>query len=110
MPVTTGLAYLVGTQNVFKWLPFKDGTNTTSEYQSICVFSLPSCVLSRLFCLVDPALAFVEPLSTTRFSPLAFHVLPFINLFRLILSWTTNPSRSRYLSYTGDGRSGLHEL
>jgi hypothetical protein len=94
----SGLDYLVGTQNVFKLPPFKDGTSilllNINRFE--CFLSL-FCVLSRLVRLVASALALVEPLSTLCVSSLSISLSPH-------LIWDDNQPRSRYLSYGTSGR------
>jgi hypothetical protein len=70
----SGLNLLVGTQNVFKLTPFKEGISTRSlKYQSHCVFPpLFSCVLTS----VDLSLS-------TRAHGTAFHLVSLIDSTRL---------------------------
>jgi hypothetical protein len=103
------LDYFVGTLAVFKLPPFKDGIVISCISILLCVFSLPlwpSCVPvlvdrhSRSWNRRPPCALFDSSLisrAPSRVPPPTLFCAHQIS--HHFLSWTTNLSRSRYLSY-----------
>ncbi len=95
---STDYDLIVGTLNVYKLPPFKDGWSIRLLHINPVVFS-PSFSYAFVSRLVALALAHMEPLSTLCLVSLSSHLISYQSLSHRILSGTTNQPCSRYHSY-----------